>query len=387
MKNYKKLEANDANGDITKPWFISYHYLNPQTGKFQRFRETNNINRIHNPKQRKEALYALLSAKKILLNKGVSPFEEINEDTILENVGAKLRTLGECIEKVLEHKKLHLSDLSYKSYKSRIGHFKKYLTDNRLINLNPTEIGRRHIIEYLDIRTDQENISGKTRNNLLIDIRSLFSCMIDFDYIITNPAARIKKVSELSEKNEFYKKDALLSVDKWLAKNNPYLHIYCKFIYYSFLRPCELVRLQVKDIDLLEMVINVPANKSKTGKAQTVKIMDVLKPEIEKMKLDSYPPDFFIFTSKKRPDSKPSSREYFTKKFKPLKDELKLSKNHTMYGLKHTGISTLLMNGASESDIRKYSRHSSASFNNYTRHYEMQSPPDLSKFYMQPKTM
>ena len=88
-----------------------------------------------------------------------------------------------------------------------------------MINLNPTEIGRRHIIDYLDIRTYQENISGKTRNNLLIDIRSLFSCMMEFDYITTNPASLIKKVSELSEKNEFYKKDALLSVDKWLAKN------------------------------------------------------------------------------------------------------------------------------------------------------------------------
>jgi hypothetical protein len=385
MKNFKKLEAFDADGDLTKRWYISYHYLNPKTGKFQRFREYSNLNRIHNLKQRRTALYALLQARQKLLDRGVSPFDEINEDTILENVGAKLRTLGECIDKALEHKKLHQSDLSYKSYKSRINHFKKYLTDNRLINLNPTEIGRRHIIDYLDIRTYQENISGKTRNNLLIDIRSLFSCMMEFDYITTNPASLIKKVSELSEKNEFYKKDALLSVDKWLAKNNPYLHIYCKFIYYSFLRPCELVRLQVKDIDLHEMVINVPANKSKTGKAQTVKIMDVLKPEIEKMKLDSYPPDFFIFTSKKRPHSKPSSREYFTKKFKSLKDELKLSKNHTMYGLKHTGISTLLMNGASESDIRKYSRHSSTAFANYTRHYEMQAPPDLSKFYLQPK--
>ena len=79
MKNYKNLLAFDANGDITKRWYVSYYYLNPRTSKYERFRDYGTLNQIHVVKDRRISLYALLQAKTILLEKGFSPFDEYDK--------------------------------------------------------------------------------------------------------------------------------------------------------------------------------------------------------------------------------------------------------------------------------------------------------------------
>ena len=386
MKNYKNLRAYDAGGDLTKKWFISYYFYNSRSNTYQRIRETGDINRHSDLKERKTALKALLQAKEVLLEKGFSPFETYDKDTMLHKVGLLFQNTDECITKVLEHKKLHIAHTSYTSLRSRIENFRTYLFHRKLLSVNPNEITKRHIMDYLDFRTQNDGISGRTRNNLLIDLKTLFNTMIDLDFIKENPAARVKKVRQVSEKNKFYEKEELENLFELIEKHNPYLMVYCKFIFHSFLRPIEIVRLQVKDIDLKNMVINIPANKAKARVAQSVKIMDILKPVVLEMKLEDCPPDYYIFSSNKKPSTKGTTRDYFTDKFKKAKDELGLSTNHTMYGLKHTGISNLLMNGAKEKDVRKYTRHTSSAFEAYTKRYDMQSPEDLSRFYNLEKT-
>lgn len=380
MKSYKNLSAYDADGDLTKTWFVSYYFIDPNTGKYKRFRETGNVNRIHDVKQRKQELNMLLAARKHLLERGYSPFERFDNEDVLEKVGILKHVAGDCIDKVLKHKELHLAKTSFISFKNRINSFKSYLSSRDLLSADVNDITKRHIIEFLDSRTFVDKISGRTRNNLLIDIKSLFSCMIDMELLKDNPAIKIKKVNQTSEKNQYYQKEELNELFEWLELNDPYLLLFCKFIYFTLIRPIELTRLQVKDIDLKNMVVNIPAHKSKTRRSQSILIMEVFKDEILKMNLQEYPPDYYVFSAKKVPHSVPTTRDYFTDKFKNAKLALGLSSNHTMYSLKHTAISNLLMNGAPESDIRKYSRHTSSAFEAYTKYYEMQKPRDLSEF-------
>ncbi len=380
MKNYKKLEAFNANQDLSKSWYISYYYLNPQTGNYQRFRETCNINRFHTLKERKGALLALLHAKKMLLDKGYSPFEDYNKEHMLQSVGLLDIRLGEAIDKVLEHKKLHIAPTSYTSFNSRIQKFKDYLLNNKLLAINPNDVNRRVIMEYLDYRTTSFNISGRTRNNDLIDIKSLFSTMLDLEIIKENPATRVKKVPTSSERNEVYTDKGLNDLLKWLENNNPYLLLFCKFIYFAMIRPVEITRLQIKDIDLDEMVIHIPAANAKARRRQSVPMMEALRLEVLKMNLDQYPKDYYLFSAKKQPWIVGTTRDYFTDKFKKAKKELGITENHTMYSLKHTVICKLRSNGANEDDVRKYSRHTSQAFEAYVKYYNMQKPKDLSSF-------
>ena len=59
MDNYKKLHAYDAQGDLSKFWFISYYFKYPESDEYKRFRETDGINRFSSLKERREALYVL----------------------------------------------------------------------------------------------------------------------------------------------------------------------------------------------------------------------------------------------------------------------------------------------------------------------------------------
>jgi integrase len=381
MKNYKNLKAFDADGDLSKRWYISYSYINPQTNEFERIRETGDINRYHTVKDRREALKELFQVRKTLLEKGFGPFEKYERNSMLSKVGMLFQTTDECIDKVLEHKKLHLRETSYGAFKCRLNLFKKFLAKQKLLSGNPKEITKKHIMDYLDSRKSESKISARTRNNELVDLKTLFNTMIDLDFIKENPAERVKKVRTNSEKNLSYEDEELTTLFKWIAENNPYLLVFCKFIYFSFLRPVEIVRLQIKDVDLNKMVINIPASKTKSGNRESVMIMDILKPTILAMNLDKYPPDYYVFSSKQKPDAQGTTRDYFTDKFKKAKDKLGLSINHTMYGLKHTGISHLRESGASEDDIRKHSRHTSTAFEAYTKRYEKKPARDLSGYF------
>jgi len=59
-----------------------------------------------------------------------------------------------------------------------------------------------------------------------------------------------------------------------------------------------------------------------------------------------------------------------------------LSKNHTMYSIKHTFICELIRNGASEADVRRMTRHKTGdAFQKYIRQFNEETPKDLSAFF------
>lgn len=110
--------------------------------------------------------------------------------------------------------------------------------------------------------------------------------------------------------------------------------------------------------------------------------MAIFLPFVQEMKLENYHPDCFLFSARKEPFILPTSRDYFTDKFKNAKKALGLSDNQTMYSLKHTSICQLLRKGAPESEIRKYSRHkTSEAFNAYARSFTAERANDLSNFF------
>jgi integrase len=381
MENYKNLQAHDANGDLKKSWYISYYFLNPKTGEFKRFRESGDVNRIKSAKQRKDALHSYRLAKQILLEKGWSPFDSVNLSNIYQKAGVLFTTIDEAINTVLIHKELHLESTSFKSYKSTNESFRSYLEKMGLLTLKAADINKKHINEFLDYRTKMGTISPRTRNNILINLKSLFSCMVDNEIIEVNPAIKIKKIAQTSTGNEVYTDGEIAKIEEWLKENDPYTLLFCRFIYFSMIRPIELTRLQVKDIDLKNRTIKIPAIKSKTKIAQTVPIMDKFWPFIMEMKLENFPPEYFLFSARKTPSPFPTTRDYFTDKFKRVKVALNLLDEQTMYSFKHTSVCKMLKNGAPESQIRKYSRHTtSEAFNAYARSFNLERADDLSKF-------
>ena len=87
MNNFQNLQVYDAQGDLSKSWFISYYFKYPHTGTFKRFREISDINRIDSISDRREALFALKHAKEAMLSGGWSPFQQYDPEKFLEDAG------------------------------------------------------------------------------------------------------------------------------------------------------------------------------------------------------------------------------------------------------------------------------------------------------------
>lgn len=380
MNNYKLLKANDAGGDLTKTWYISYYFQHPQTGQFVRFRETFELNRHKQPKGRKEALYQFLYAKRILLDNGWSPYESDTNENTLVKAGILLTNCRQAFDRALEHKKGILKKTSYQALRHRAESFLKFLGHENLLQKSIKAISRSTIMKYLDMELAR-GIAKRSRNNELRDLRAIFSSMIDLEIVEENPAVHIKKLSDQSSSNQIYQEHELIKIFDWMDKNDPQLAIFCRMIRYALIRPIELTRLQISDINLSAKTITIKPEKSKTGYGDTIRIMDILIPYLENMNLSKYPANHYLFSGSGKPSAIPTTRDYFTGHFARLKKPCGVSAMQTMYSLKHTSICQMIRNGANESEVRKYSRHrTSEALNIYLKMYNLELPKDLSSF-------
>ena len=69
-KLYSKLSFYDAEGDITKSWYIQYYFVNPDTRNYEGIKEPLKINKEHDPmKQQRLAKEGLAFVKSKVAHK------------------------------------------------------------------------------------------------------------------------------------------------------------------------------------------------------------------------------------------------------------------------------------------------------------------------------
>lgn len=108
-------------------------------------------------------------------------------------------------------------------------------------------------------------------------------------------------------------------------------------------------------------------------------IPDIFKDEFIKRKLQTYPPDHYIFSRQALPGPTRVGITFFSRRFLKVKKKYNFSKNYTIYGFRHTFISQLLRAGKSPNDIMKLTGHRSmTSFSIYSRSLLNTAPTDLS---------
>ena len=132
-----------------------------------------------------------------------------------------------------------------------------------------------------------------------------------------------------------------LDIYSHLAKKDPILLLFVQFVSYNFLRPVEVCRLKVGDIDIKDKKLYVRAK----NKAVKIKII----PEIlikELPNLLELNKDGFLFTPTKIGDewiaTENNRRDHFSKRFKAVvKDHFELGIDYGMYSFRHTFITKL----------------------------------------------
>lgn len=293
-------------------------------------------------------------------------------------------TLEEAFEFVIKIKSKTVSERTVKDYSNRLKKFKTWINDNYPDLQFIHEISKKHFSEFLNdilIKT-----SARNRNNYRADLAALFQTLEDNDIVETNEIKKIKALKSMPNRHQRYSQDQQEEIFEYLTEKDPILLLYIKFVSYNFLRPIEVNRLRIKDIDLKNKRIQF---KAKNSPLKTKIIPELLFKELPD--LSDLDPEYFLFTPDKIggqwETTETNRRDNFTKRFKKVvKDHFGLDKNFSIYSFRHTFITKLyrelLKNYTpfeAKSNLMLITGHSSmTALEKYLRDIDAELPQDYS---------
>ncbi|NRD19507.1 site-specific integrase [Winogradskyella eckloniae] len=362
INTWSKLPKATQKDALKKHWYVYYSFRNPKTGKLVRQQNIKGgINRHKDKVTRLRLLNIMKKSLLILLDEGFNPYKnsmslaeyiekrekgQHSETAVKQKVKPTVdkeedmsMSISQSFELVLRTKSKVLSSNSYVKFKSRVNRFKRWLEANNFKEKDSINcITKKDVILYLN--SVLQSSSPRNRNNTRTDLGSFFQTLMDNDVIHNNFVKQINVLKSTPERNKTFTPTQEKEIYEYLKKNKPTLYLFIRFIYYNLLRPIEVCRLKIGDLDLIDKKLYVRA-KNQPVKAKI--IPDILLDEIPD--LTSFDKDDYLFT----PDGiggkwdiqEINKRDYFTKQFKKVKDELDYGTNHGLYSFRHTSITKL----------------------------------------------
>lgn len=364
---WNELSKEEQKQALSKDWYIYYKFIDFTTGNLKRMPNIKGgCNRYKTKKERLLVLTQLRDALEYLLEKGLNPYSD-SDTSLLELEKATPRkskmvvvasasndtkvavipqpvkpviiepvlSIKEAFAYALKIKKKSLNDTSYMNFEGRINRFKKALDENAPI----TSLNRKQTNEYLN--SILETTSARNRNNTRIDLSSLFEVLANDEIITENFIKRINTLKTKPQRNKTYTPDMQETIYSYLEKNDALLLLFIKFISYNFLRPVEVCRLKVGDLDVKDKKLYVRA-KNKLVKIKIIpEILIKDLPDLTQMNKED-----FLFTPTKIGGqwiaTENNRRDHFSKRFKSIvKDHFGLGSDYGMYSFRHTFITKL----------------------------------------------
>ncbi|MGB3608520.1 MAG: site-specific integrase [Psychroserpens sp.] len=402
-KTFSIPKIYDANGDLNKRWYLYFSFRDPNTGKLKRMK---NIYGKVNSYKTKESRYIILAVYKRrlvkLLRSGFDPFADnsqthkvfLNDSKIANSnqsdqkdflVPSKtLNSVEDSISLVLVLKVNSISKRTLTDYRSRCEMLIKWLKANNVNTDDIRALKKKTIIDFLNsilIRT-----SSRNRNNYRTCLSSIFQAMEENELIDKNFVKNINRLKTIPKRNKTYSLNQQEEIFEYLSDVDPILLLYIKFISFNFLRPIEVCRLKVEDIDLDNGTLQFQAkNKSLKTKIIPKILLDDLP------KLDNRSGSQLLFTPNDIggdwDTELTNRRDYFSKRFKTVvKDHFGLSENYGLYSFRHTFITKIYRSlvgksspFSAKSELMQITGHSSmTALEKYLRDIDAELPKDYS---------
>ena len=331
---YTKPRIYDANGDLSKRWYVYFSYLNPNTNKMERQAPIYlNINRIESVPERRKALRALRDIVENTLKKGYNPYDKKDN----EYTEDKIININKAVELATANAKATMKESSFKDYKYRLDAFLKWLCENGFENKPISSISKKTAINFLN--GVLQRTSPKNRNNFRASLSIFFTFLEDNEYLNENFISKIPVLKATPQRNKTYTLKQEQELFEYLNTHDKQLLLMIKFISYNFLRPIEVCRLQIKDINFEEKRLVVDAK----NKAQKTKIIpELLFKDIAHLKSSN--PNHYLFTPEgvgTWETSETNKRDYWSKRFKKVKEVFNLGADYGLYSFRHTFITKL----------------------------------------------
>lgn len=344
----------------SKP-FIFYYYQDQETQKSIRVRKfigQNNGDRKLIQVEAKKAIPAIVD----LLEANWNPLKNAYNALKI----SPLSSISHCIEYWLQARitaceNNSISAKKLKADKIVMMHLKDYLTKRGLMNNRISAITSIHLKEFLDNKAFERNWNKVSYNTYRVDIGTFFNYLVSLTVIKTNPVLKIPKKSIKHDSSRFkvFEAEELKMVAELLSKDKYFigLHIASKILFKYNIRPIELTRIQVQDIDWQKQILTLAPNKTKNGNEARF-MLDNEVIELLKVFVEDVPQHYYIFCQRNKPSPTQTFADYFGQRWRAFRKKYSLPSHLKFYALKHTSNYYDLQNGASFEEIRQRNRHS-----------------------------
>ena len=340
---------------------IEYYVYNPVTMKMerQRIRLEKLSHQFKNRSQYKQMVMQLMMNLTGKLAGGWTPYGEN------QNV-AEYTPINKAIEAYIADKSRDLRKASMVSYISVAKIFVEWLTTQNIHEMASHLLNQRTCQRFMDELRDRPKFNNNTYNTYLKKYRACFAWMVDRGYCKENPFEKIKTLKKQEKIRQLIPVDARETVINHVrTSKHPNYEIVMHLIFTSLIRPSEIERLQVRDIDLKNKCIHIPANKAKTHKDRDAALSDtciaMLIPLLSK---PGILPTWYLINSNYECGPDPCYHGMFKKHWMKIRKECGLPDEMQLYSLKDSGITEMLEAGVSINQVKEAAGHADISTTN-----------------------
>lgn len=340
---------------------IEYYVYNPVTMKMerQRIRLEKLSHQFKNRSQYKQMVMQLMMNLTGKLAGGWTPYGEN------QNV-AEYTPINKAIEAYIADKSRDLRKASMVSYISVAKIFVEWLTTQNIHEMASHLLNQRTCQRFMDELRDRPKFNNNTYNTYLKKYRACFAWMVDRGYCKENPFEKIKTLKKQEKIRQLIPVDARETVVNHVrTSKHPNYEIVMHLIFTSLIRPSEIERLQVRDVDLKNKCIHIPANKAKTHKDRDAALSDtciaLLIPLLSK---PGILPTWYLINSNYECGPDPCYHGMFKKHWMKIRKECGLPDEMQLYSLKDSGITEMLEAGVSINQVKEAAGHADISTTN-----------------------
>lgn len=223
------------------------------------------------------------------------------------------------------------------------------------------------ISQFLDYVYIERNNSFITRNNYLGWLRSFCTYLQERGYLNNDPCACFHsiRIKGYVKERTVIPDNVMIEIREYLNRHNRHFLLACYLTHYLCIRPKELSRMRVGDININRCTIMLMGNQTKNHDCATITMPQKVARLMIDLDIFSAHGGCYLFSEGFRPGEKQKSEKQFRDYWDHhVRKDLKLSNQYKYYSLKDTGITNMLRHGVDQISVRDQARHSSLAITN-----------------------
>jgi integrase len=347
--------------DMKKEWFVYFRWTDPVTKERIPIKKRADLNSFKDKKERIRCASALVANLKEKLEQGWNPLTETIQDTPAQNEPQVQKNLSKWLDSILPTKK-SLKRKSYKDYENMIKIFKIWLNEAGLENISVENFTSKLAIQFLDYCVIGRENSGRTRNNKMTAMRTLFYDIFKRDKELfanlQNPFAHITHLPERKGNNYALTREERAKLKEYLYPEHKEFYFACCFMFFCCLRRPDVANIRFKDIDRRNMVLLTHSNSTKSLRQEAVRMPAAMNEILDEMEIEKYPETWYVFSKKFKPGPESQTRlGAFTEFFRTVADELGIDPVKSFYSYKHSGACEYFMLTQDLMAVMRHLRH------------------------------